>query len=50
MYRTECADYTPRANEDQLVRYNLDLQVISKTGIYKGPSQMDDNTISDFIK
>jgi len=50
MYRSECADYIPKADEDQLVRYDLDLQVLSPTGIYKGPSQMDDNTIETFIK
>ena len=50
MYRAECADYNPKQDEDQIVRYDLDLQIISSTGIYKGPSQMNDQTINDFIK
>lgn len=50
MYRTECHTYTPSAHEDQLTRYVIDINLISKTGKYKGPSQMDDQAITNFIK
>ncbi len=50
VYRSECQTYEPRANEDQLAKYVIDLRIMSKTGITKGPSQMDDAAITSFIK
>lgn len=50
MYRSECHTYNPTPNEDQLVRYIVDAKLISSTGKYKGPSQMDDGAITNFIK
>ena len=50
IYRSECQTYNPRPNEDQLSKYVIDLRIMSKTGITKGPSQMDDNAIKAFIK
>lgn len=50
MYRSECADYFPNENEDQLVKYNVDLKLISSSGKYKGPSQMNDMGILLFVK
>lgn len=50
VYRSECQTYNPKPTEDQLAKYVIDLRIMSKTGITKGPSQMDDNAISSFIK
>lgn len=50
MYRSECGDYIPSQNEDQLVKYEIDLKLINSTGKYKGPSQMNDMGILMFIK
>ena len=50
VYRSECQTYNPKPTEDQLAKYVIDLRIMSKTGITKGPSQMDDNAITSFIK
>ena len=50
IYRSECQTYIPKENEDQLAKYVIDLRIMSKTGITKGPSQMDDNAIKAFMK
>lgn len=50
VYRSECQTYNPKKNEDQLAKYVVDLRIMSKTGITKGPSQMDDNAVRSFIK
>jgi len=50
VYRSECASYNPKENEDQLAKYVIDLRVMSKTGIAKGPSQMQDPTVVSFLK
>ncbi len=50
VYRSECQTYNPKPNEDQLTKYVIDLRIMSKTGITKGPSQMDDAAITAFIK
>ena len=50
VYRSECQTYNPKPNEDQLTKYVIDLRIMSKTGITKGPSQMDDAAVSSFIK
>ena len=50
VYRSECQTYEPKKNEDQLSKYVIDLRIMSKTGITKGPSQMDDNAIKAFMK
>ena len=50
IYRSECQTYVPKENEDQLAKYVIDLRIMSKTGITKGPSQMDDNAIKAFMK
>ena len=50
IYRSECHSYTPKPKEDQLYRYIVDLKLLNPTGIYKGPSQMDDEAIINFIK
>ncbi len=50
IYRSECQTYEPQKNEDQLAKYIINLRIMSKTGITKGPSQMDDNAIKSFIK
>ncbi len=50
VYRSECQTYNPKPTEDQLAKYVIDLRIMSKTGITKGPSQMDDAAITSFIK
>ena len=50
IYRSECQTYIPKQHEDQLSKYVIDLRIMSKTGVTKGPSQMDDNAIKAFIK
>lgn len=50
MYRGECGDYTPKKGEDPLIRYKKTEWNFSKTGIYVGSTQMDDNCVLDFIK
>ena len=50
IYRSECHTYNPKETEDQLTRYNIDLKLINPTGTYKGPSQMDDQAITNFIR
>lgn len=50
IYRSECHTYNPKEKEDQLTRYIIDLKLINPTGKYKGPSQMDDQAIINFIK
>ena len=39
-----------RVLKDELTKYVIDLRIMSKTGITKGPSQMDDAAVSSFIK
>ncbi len=50
IYRSECQTYEPKKNEDQLSKYVINLRIMSKTGTFKGPSQMDDHTIQAFFK
>lgn len=50
IYRSECQTYIPKQHEDQLSKYVIDLRIMSRTGITKGPSQMDDNAIRSFVK
>lgn len=50
MYRGECGDYKPKKNEDPLLKYNKSEWNFSKTGIYVGSTQMDDNCVLSFIK
>ncbi|MBR5598802.1 MAG: hypothetical protein IKW39_02050, partial [Alphaproteobacteria bacterium] len=50
IYRSECETYNPKPNEDQISRYIVDLKILNPTGNYKGPSQMDDMAIVNFIK
>lgn len=50
IYRSECATYIPKENEDQMTQYIVDLKIINPTGSYKGPTQMNDVAINSFIK
>lgn len=50
IYRSECATYIPKTNEDQLIKYEIDFKLINATGNFKGPSQMNDTCILSFIK
>lgn len=50
VYRSECGDYIPQENEDQIVRYNVEMKLINSTGTFKGPSQMNDDAIICFAR
>ena len=50
IYRSECQTYIPQKNEDQLAKYVIDLRLMNSTASVKGPSQMDDDAIKNFIK
>ncbi|MCM1323579.1 MAG: hypothetical protein NC218_05410 [Acetobacter sp.] len=50
IYRSECGDYIPQANEDQIVHYNVDMKILNTSGKYKGPSQMDDVAVTSYIR
>lgn len=47
VYRSECET---RDSLDKVARYDINLRLLNKSGKYKGPTQMDDNTVSSFIK
>lgn len=49
-YYRECHPYTPKPLEDPKVIYDLDPRVISPNGTYKGPTQMDNNSVTNFMK
>lgn len=49
IYRSECGDYIPKEDEDQLARYVVEMKLINPSGKFLGPSQMDDNAIKSYI-
>lgn len=50
IYRSECCDYIPKENEDQIVCYDVEMKLLNPSGKYKGPSQMDDNAITSYVR
>lgn len=50
IYRGECGDYTPKANEDQIIRYHVDMKVIDPSGTFISPSQMNNEAVTSFAR
>lgn len=49
-YYRECETYTPNPKEDSKVTYDLNPSLISPSGSYKGPTQMNDDAVKNFMK
>lgn len=50
IYRSECGDYHPQPNEDQIVKYDIDMKLLNPSGTFKGPSQMNDAAVTSYIR
>lgn len=50
IYRSECATYIPKENEDQITKYDINLKLLNPSGKYKGPSQMNDIGVLLFVR
>lgn len=50
IYYRECKEYQPKPNEDSKICYDLNPSLVSSSGTYKGPTQMNDDALKNFMK